>query len=142
MREKIKNNTGTMYLIQRKADGFFYRNGGGYISVPEAGWSSQVAACRPFKTIGGAKTSSGWNDWKTVLTNDACEDCKTARYSNHNHTFSERYFGWSRGRSRKANVNEWMEKHNGKAPCLHTSRMSEEENPRRIVPVRIQLALV
>jgi hypothetical protein len=141
--KRIENNTGTMYLIQRKADGFFYKNGGGYLSVPEMGWSAQVAACRPFKTIGGAKTSRGWNEWKTTLTDDACEVCQKSKYNNYEHTFSERPYARHYGPNRRQipNLDAWIAQ-KGRKPCFITSRWSEEENPRRIVPVRIQLALV
>jgi hypothetical protein len=132
-------NTSTMYIIQRKADGLFYKNGSGYYSTPHSAWSSRLSDCRPFKTIGGAKTSSGWNGWKTALTADACEVCQNAKYDRYEHTFSERYNN-SRWRRDPQTIQNWITK-NGRKPCFITSRYSDEENPRRIVPVSMQLAL-
>jgi hypothetical protein len=134
-------NTSTMYMIQRKADKFFYKNGGGSSwDVSRTGWSPRLSDCRPFKTIGGAKTSRGWNGWKTVLTADACEICQQAKYHRYEHTFSERYNNsrWRKGTPET--IHTWITK-NGRKPCFHTYRMSDEENPLHIVPVKMQLAL-
>jgi len=142
MNARHLSKTSTMYLIQRKADGLFYKNSNSYVQFPQTNWSARLGDCRPFKTTGGAKTSNGWNEWKTTLTPDACEKCKVVPHKNYGcyweHTFSERY--GVIGARLRPNIHFWIEK-NGRKPCFIISRISEEENPLRIVPVKMQLAL-
>src|ERR1035437_9540769 len=77
-----------MYLIQRKSDGKFFKNKtySGYnhdsfSDEKDAHWSVNADDCKPFKTIGGAKSSRGWVGHKRVLIvldgdKDAAQKCE------------------------------------------------------------------
>lgn len=70
-----------MYLIQRKSDGKFFKNKDyrgynhdSFSDEKDSHWSENKELCKPFKTIGGAKSSRGWVGYKRIL--DPAQDCK------------------------------------------------------------------
>jgi len=109
-----------MYLIQRKSDGKFFKNKtySGYnhdcfSDEKDAHWSVNADECKPFKTIGGAKSSRGWVGHKRIL--DPAKNCKICFENN------------------KPTNGHWY--------CWRFVKRTEEELPYRIVSVNVTMSV-
>jgi len=122
----------TMYLIQRKSDGMFFLNKG-FHSFHEhshadnmkgefgaghpSNWTKNKSECRPFKTIGGAKSSRGWVH--TLYFNAAdCYKCKVMGIDDRG------YYDMPLADRRNHN---------------HFRKMTEAEQPYRIIEVKVSI---
>ena len=105
------NKPNQMFLIQRKSDGKYYREGG-WNSDPEFYWTKRKSEGKLFKSTSGAKNSRGWTDSKWIRSLVPCSECDKAIRSNPR---NDHYYHW-----------KW-------------SKMAEGELPKRIIPVSVSI---
>ena len=113
-----------MFLIRRKADGRFFKNGGwGSEEEQKTNWTHNPSKCRPFKSKAGAKQSRGW--------------VKTTPVDNYHELLSEweDYRDWRRSEQELGNDVPYKE-----YPNLYR-KMTEEESPYEVVEIEVSVTI-
>lgn len=124
-----------MFLIRRKADQKFYKNYGYHSGYGKEHWTKTLSECKPFKTIGGAKTSRAWNGHKYIQTEHICADC----LSRPNRPWYHVFYGGRPRYGKRETLKMWEERNN-RQPCWMRVKMTDEENPLEIIEVKMTLS--